>query len=441
MSIGLGLIHKVVTCGIPVSSLSEDGIKPDYFRGEEKRVFDFVQTHFSKHSKLPSLETIEQETDVEMRDFPDEPIGYWVESVQRRYTSNQLLDGYREISDLVAKDDVEEAVKKIQDLNSKLSESRRCNAKSPQRYSAHDLVNKMSFSEPKWAIRDILPAGLNILGGKPKMGKSIFALNICLAIASNSTVPYKLDVERGAALYFALEDVPRRIQARIIRMMRENRATKKLHILFECPRMGQGGLGFLEEQIKAVKDLRLVIIDTLAKFRPATKPRNSTLYDIDHREVSKIKDLADKYSLSILLVHHLRKMAAEDPMDTFSGTLGLTGAADGLLALIRKTGEADAELIVSGRDVESNAFALKFNDRNLTWEILGNADEIKSTAQQQKLYNALKEADGPLGPRDLAEITELNTGYIKKILPKLIKSGEVKRIDRGKYILSKDINK
>lgn len=39
--------------------------------------------------------------------------------------------------------------------------------------------------------------------------------------------------------------------------------------------------------------------------------------------------------VAIVLVHHVRKMDADDPLDTVSGTTGLTGAADTVLVLNR----------------------------------------------------------------------------------------------------------
>jgi hypothetical protein len=41
-----------------------------------------------------------------------------------------------------------------------------------------------TFTEPRWAVPGIIPEGLSILAGKPKKGKSIIALNLCIAITS-----------------------------------------------------------------------------------------------------------------------------------------------------------------------------------------------------------------------------------------------------------------
>ena len=46
-------------------------------------------------------------------------------------------------------------------------------------------------------------------------------------------------------------------------------------------------------------------------------------------------------------------MTSDDIMDTINGTFGLSGAADSLMALARKTDQTDAVLHVTGRDVET----------------------------------------------------------------------------------------
>ena len=47
--------------------------------------------------------------------------------------------------------------------------------------SAAELM-RTEFAEPRWAVPGIIPEGLSILAGKPKKGKSIIALNLCIAI-------------------------------------------------------------------------------------------------------------------------------------------------------------------------------------------------------------------------------------------------------------------
>jgi hypothetical protein len=436
MTIGLALVDQLIKRKLPFSYLSECGINPDFFRGDERKVYDFITEHIQRYDQLPKIETIEQETEVEIPDFPDEPLQYWIECVRNREKSDLVLDGYQKVVNLIAAGKTTPAIKKIQSLADELKKKEPTKFNGSVGITALDLISR-DYPKPKWAVPAILPEGLNILAGKPKHGKSIFALSICMAIAGlKHKALGKINVEKGAALCLALEDPERRLQQRIVKMSGQHRGQdlERLHLFTNFPRMGDGGLKKLGEEIEKISNLRLVVIDTLAKFRPANNVRNKSAYDIDYQSISEIKTLADKYSISILIIHHLRKSDAEDVMDTFSGTLGLTGAADGLLALVRRTGEADAELHVTGRDIEANAYALKFMPRALRWELMGGANEVKNTKMQQELFNALKEAATPLSPKELSELTGFSAGYVKKTLAKFIKNEEgIKKIGRGKY--------
>ncbi len=297
-----------------------------------------------------------------------------------------------------------------------------------------DLFKK-EFNPIKWAVHNILAEGCSILAGKPKCGKSIFALNICIAVAAGTKAFSSIDVEPGPVLYLALEDVQRRLKSRLKQMLQgdDPTALKNLHLATDWPKMGEGGLKKLDETIKEIPNIRLVIIDTLKMIRPVIKG-NKSLYDSDYEPISAIKKIADKHCVSILLIHHLRKSDADDIFDTLSGSLGLTGATDTNLILERQTGNVDATLHINGRDVESAEYAMRFQPGNMSWRILGAAQDIKSTDERQKLFDAIKNADKPLSPKKIETLTNLKPHYIRKTLPLLITDGSIKKEGRGQYI-------
>jgi hypothetical protein len=98
-------------------------------------------------------------------------------------------------------------------------------------------------------------------------------------------------------------------------------------------------------------DARLVVIDTLAKIRPHQR-RGANTDQEDYEALEALLPLAAWYNLAILVVHHLRKMAATDPLDEVNSSMGLTGGVDGVMILKRERTRADATLFVAGRDVE-----------------------------------------------------------------------------------------
>ena len=90
-----------------------------------------------------------------------------------------------------------------------------------------------------------------------------------------------------------------------------------------------------------------------------------------------LKELADGTGLSIVLVHHLRKLGSEDPFDMLTGSTGLQGASDAMIVLKREREQNTATLYITGRDIEQQKLKLQFS--NGEWTLLEryNEEEIR----------------------------------------------------------------
>lgn len=249
-------------------------------------------------------------------------------------------------------------------------------------FTAAELVEK-DFPPPKYAVDGLLAEGLTILGGRPKQGKSWLSLLIGWAVAAG----YDLDgraVDPGEVLYLALEDTPRRLKQRLLTL---NAGTgwevpEGLHLHTTWPRADQGGLLHIAEWVKArKKPVRLVIVDTLAKFRPPPKGGNNGYAD-DYEAVGSLQKLFGELDVSGLGVHHTRKLRAEDPFDELSGTLGVSGAADSLWVLDRTRGADSGELFVTGRDLPDGTIPLTFSRTDCRWKLGANRDGIDTAGRQ-----------------------------------------------------------
>lgn len=262
-------------------------------------------------------------------------------------------------------------------------------------YTAAEIVAE-ELPPVKWAVEDILPEGVTFLAGKPKMGKSFMALGLGIAIATGGVALGTKRVERGDVLYLALEDNRRRIQNRLNKLLSGRPAPAKLHIATEWPRIGEGGADLLDDWVVIHPDARLVIVDTLARFKPHARGRRSQ-YDEDRDSVDPLIPIAADHNVAILLVHHLREAESEDPLDMIHGSAGLTGGVDGALVLKRKRGQADAYLHVDGRDIENpTELALKFDQNAATWTIVGGAEEYRLSEIRRAIVKVLEDADEPL---------------------------------------------
>src|SRR3982750_3197033 len=56
------------------------------------------------------------------------------------------------------------------------------------------------FSDIRWAVPRMIPAGLGLLSAKPKVGKSFLALRIAVSVATGRTVLDRYQPERGRVL-------------------------------------------------------------------------------------------------------------------------------------------------------------------------------------------------------------------------------------------------
>ena len=100
------------------------------------------------------------------------------------------------------------------------------------------------------------------------------------------------------------------------------------------PRLSEGGTALIRAWIEQAPEPKLVVIDVLAKVRDPRR-KDQGLYDFDYAAMEELKKIADEYGIAIVVIHHLRKMDADDPLDQVSGTTGLSGSADTVLVLNR----------------------------------------------------------------------------------------------------------
>lgn len=299
--------------------------------------------------------------------------------------------------------------------------------------TAKDLCAK-TFAPPRWAVPDLLPEGLIILAGKPKAGKSWLALNLAVAVATGGVALGKIQVEAGEVLYLALEDSEPRLKGRIEKIMPFGDLPETLHLLTarDFPPLQKGGLEALDTWLTEHPQARLVIIDTLARVKPQ-RGKNQDSYDADTAIISDLQTISIKHRLALIVVHHTKKLATDDFVESVSGTFGLTGAADCIAVLIRKGRmAADALFKITGRDVPDIEKALKFHSDLGAWKILGEAQEYASSQDRQDILLILKET-GPKTPAQLSKIIDKSSGAVRITLMRMKDKGEVILNQDGSY--------
>ncbi len=222
----------------------------------------------------------------------------------------------------------------------------------------------------KYCVDTLIPQGLTILGGAPKIGKSWWVLDLCVRIAKGEPV-WNMPTAKGTTLYLCLEDTLRRVQDRLNRITDDVPANA--FFATAAHKLADGLCNEIRSFVKEHTDTVFIAIDT---FQIVRNNGADISYGNDYDEIRILKQLADSLGVAILLVHHLRKQGDNDPLNKLSGTTGIIGAVDTVFVLDKsKRGEGQATLVCTGRDVEYRQLELKFSESDFVWMLENDSRE------------------------------------------------------------------
>ena len=235
-------------------------------------------------------------------------------------------------------------------------------------------------------VEGLIDHGTIILGGASKVGKSFLSLQLAYCVSQG--LPFLgFKTNQTGVIYFALEDVERRIQHRMQKMFGLEPA-KNLYFATEAGYVGGGGF---EEQLNSVlhdhPDVGLVIVDVLQKIR---NPMEQSSYATDYVFINAVKELADRYGICLILVHHTRKSADSDIFKMLSGSMGITAAVDGSMVLYKKERKSpEATLAVVGREIRDRELNLVRDWDSPKWELVDEEDYVNLPSLPDKILLAV----------------------------------------------------
>lgn len=222
-------------------------------------------------------------------------------------------------------------------------------------------------------IDNFLYSGVYILAGPPKTGKSFLMAQLAYHVAAGLQF-FDHKVTPASVLYLSLEDDLARLQKRFSRMFGVE-GNANLYLATQADSLNQGLQEQLTEFLQSKPATKLVIIDTLQKIREFTS--SSYSYASDYHIINILKEIAARYNICIVVVHHTRKMEAEDKFDKISGTTGLLGAADGAMILQKeKRTDKRAQLNIVGRELPDQEIIIEFMPENCTWKFIRSCQQL-----------------------------------------------------------------
>ena len=197
----------------------------------------------------------------------------------------------------------------------------------------HPLKLKRAFEtfvngepvEPEYIIKSLLTQGtFSILGAKPKVGKSSYSRYEAVCVAKGIPMLGR-ETTRGEVLLISLEDSQRHVDNHLHALGYDRDHDEEIYIVNELPVTIDASIAAIEETIKQKPNIRLVIVDTLAKLL-----RVDDMDDFPKvmQHVEKVSKLARKYPhLHIQGTVHCKKAVTDSPFDALLGSTALRAEA------------------------------------------------------------------------------------------------------------------
>jgi len=299
-------------------------------------------------------------------------------------------------------------------------------------FSSDDLLTR-DWPEPIWIVPDLLPIGLTLLAGRPKVGKSWLALQLCGAVSSGGRFLGQ-EVDKARILYMALEDSKRRVAERMKKQCWHIGQSADFMTIGEAKGIIPFAKGSADALARTIEEsgYRLVVIDTLG--RAVTGDQNAA--DVMTAALTPLQEMAHSCNCAVVLVDHHNKMGAASP---YGGGPGLDVSADPVLNILGSTakaamadciwglykssqGKAGAVLAITGRDLEEKQLTLKQDGLTRIWQCEGNADQVRMTDTRRAVFDAVKEL-GRATCQDLAKAVGRNKGNVYRDLTQMVDSG------------------
>ncbi|MBZ0266000.1 AAA family ATPase [bacterium] len=295
----------------------------------------------------------------------------------------------------------------------------------------------MDIPPIRYLVDGLLPElGLGLFGGAPKVGKSFAMFELAICVAEGKKLFGYFDTHKRSVLYLSVEDHNRRIKERLHGYYEDldSQPPANLYLSFEWPRIGTKDFDEkLESWIKSTPDPGLIIIDMLNQVRPALKGDHN--YNKENDWASRLRHFAVDNEVVIILVNHTRKSDADDPFARIGGSNGVHGASDFIWLFDKDRSKSSAYLAVTGNDIQDETHSLVRADNGF-WVYDGIEIKKYVSPQRDRIIEALRLSDKLISPSDLAKITKISDGSIRRILRKMVHNGDLKAYNYGEYGLN-----
>lgn len=275
---------------------------------------------------------------------------------------------------------------------------------------------RKGFTKKDFIVDNLMKSnGLYCLVARPKVGKSLLALQLANSIATGTTF-LGLRTNPSPVLYISTEMNFSQILDRIDKMKLEFNDD---NFRLKEQEMNERKLNLMDLQLEFQEfsnelNGRFVVIDMFSGIDLNNGYDLNNYQDMGQYVIPKFRELCKKYNFTILLIHHLNKN------NTSLGSTAIDGSVDGKITL-KQDSNLKNKIIFNyeSRDYEGLDLVLKRND-NLLFE-LSEVETVDLNYNILTFLNyAIKQKDFSFTASDIT--SKLNLQITPSAFGKLLKS-------------------
>lgn len=307
------------------------------------------------------------------------------------------------------------------------------------------------YPERRWLVKGLIPDGMTIIGGSPKVAKSYVAYDLALATVGQGLALGHFGCERGGALYCAIEDDERDSKARVlqIRQLMPKQADLYFVNTTEVPSFSQGLLDYIRLMVTEYQ-LALVVIDPLMYVYDVLTNSRDPFREVKDA-LLPFRQMAVELQFSLVFVDHRRKENKDDVdiFQTLYGSQAKQAITDSLIMVERYSNEVTFHC--KGRAIKEQKlhFTFTHNEDNNTfvWGFAGEGRTFASGSLRQQIFDAFKDAEAKghraLSVKDILDFSEMlqttsNVNNVRQAVFQMYKKGLLLRTDTGLFTRAHD---
>ena len=308
-------------------------------------------------------------------------------------------------------------------------------------WTAAELLSS-EFQRPPFLVDGLLLAGLTMLGGRPKIGKSWLALQLVQAVGTGGAFLGQR-VEQGRCLYLALEDPPWRLAERMKAQGWEDLAAQ---VDFQTVGSLRAGGGEVLAGMIRGGEYRLVVVDTLSRALAGDQNDGQAMI----AALTPLQEAAHAAKAAVVMVDHHNKLGAAtsgagggeglepDVIVNLAGTISKGGIADSIWGLYRNKGKRGATLVVTGRDVEEQSLALQQDPVTHCWQPATEVGDVKQqlTRGRSEVLDALRGLGGEATFTEVTKAVSMQRSNVYHVLQDLVNLGYLVFTNRRYAVVS-----